>query len=76
MDKYDLLSFVDLMESSHDDEKMRAFIRMNPNDRAAYLYNLRACAHSDEISLRKKSTLLNVERKLAQVDRECRNAGR
>jgi hypothetical protein len=76
MEKYALLDFVDLMESSHDDEKMRAFVRMNPNERAAYLYNFRACAHSDEISLRKKSTLLNIERKLAQVDRECRAAGR
>ena len=76
MDKYDLLNFVDLMESSHDDEKMRAFIRMNPNDRAAYLYNLRGLACSDELSLRKKSTLLNIERKLATIDRECRGAGR
>jgi hypothetical protein len=64
------------MESSHDDEKMRAFIRMNPNDRAAYLYNLRGLACSDELSLRKKSTLLNIERKLATIDRECRGAGR
>ena len=76
MDKNDLHQFIDLMEASHDDEKARAFIRMTPDARATYLYNLRGLACSDEISLRKKSTLLNVERKLAQVDRECRNAGR
>jgi hypothetical protein len=64
------------MEASNDVEKQRAFIRMNPNDRAAYLYNLRACARDDQITLRKRATLLNVERKLAQADREARNAGR
>jgi hypothetical protein len=75
-DKNDLHQFIDAMEASPDVEKMRAFIRMSPNDRASYLYNLRAYTRSDAITLRKRATLANVERKLAQVDRECRNAGR
>jgi gluconate kinase len=56
MDRNDLNNFVDAMEASPDVEKMRAFIRMTPHDRAAYLYNLRAYTRSDEISLRKRST--------------------
>jgi hypothetical protein len=76
MNKYDLENFVDLMEASPDDDKARAFVRMNPNERAAYLSRFRACARDESITLRKRATLLNVERKLAQVDRECRAAGR
>jgi hypothetical protein len=76
MDKNDLHQFIDLMEASPDIEKQRAFIRMNPSDRATYLYNLRACARDEAITLRKRATLLNIERKLATIDRECRGAGR
>jgi hypothetical protein len=72
----DLHQFIDLMEASPDVEKQRAFIRMNPNDRATYLYNLRAYARDESITLRKRATLFNIERKLATIDRECRGAGR
>jgi len=75
-DRRDLMNFVEAMESSDDDEKARAFIRMNANDRSGYLNSLRACARSDAISLRQRATLFNVQRKLETVDRELRSAGR
>jgi hypothetical protein len=75
-DKNDLHQFIDALESTPDIEKQRAFIRMASQDRATYLYNLRAYARDEAITLRKRSTLLNVERKLRAVDTECRNAGR
>jgi hypothetical protein len=76
MDKHDLNNYVDALEATNDADKMRAFVRMAPQDRATYLYHLRAYARSDEISLRRKATLLNVERKLSAIDREAKNAGR
>jgi len=75
-DKNDLHQFIDALEATPDIEKQRAFVRMQPNDRASYLYNLRAYARDEAITLRKRATLLNVQRKLEQVDRECRSAGR
>jgi hypothetical protein len=75
-DKQDLHQFIDALEASDDVEKQRTFIRMNPNARATYLHHLRTYAHSDAITLRKRATLLNVSRKLAVIDRECRDAGR
>jgi hypothetical protein len=65
-DKNDLHQFIDALESTPDIEKQRAFIRMAS----------RAYARDEAITLRKRSTLLNVERKLRAVDTECRNAGR
>ena len=75
-DRNDLHQFVDALESTPDVEKARAFIRMNPDARSAYLHHLSSYSHSDAISLRRRATILNVSRKLAQVDRELRQSNR
>jgi hypothetical protein len=61
--------------STADADKEAAFTHMSPDNRAAYLLQLRGITRSDA-SRRDISVLWNVERKLTRLDEELRHAGR
>ena len=76
LDKNNLLAFVDAIEASTDQDKVRFFVTLQPSKRESYLSELRAVTRGDGISLKKRATLLNVERKLERAHREAQAAGR
>lgn len=75
-DRADLNSFAEFFQSTTDADKADAFVRLSPNQRAEYLYWLRSASRSDEITLKKRATLFNVERQLTALHRRLENVGR
>lgn len=75
-DRADLNSFAEFFQSTTDADKADAFVRLSPNQRTEYLYWLRSASRSDEITLKKRATLFNVERQLTALHRRLENVGR
>jgi hypothetical protein len=76
LDRNNSLAYVEAMEASTDQDKVRFFMTLQPSQRESYLSELRAVTRSDGISLKKRATLLNVQRKLERAHREAQAAGR
>jgi hypothetical protein len=76
LDRNNALAYVEAMEASTDQDKMRFFVTLQPSKRESYLSELKAVTRGDGISLKKRATLLNVLRKLEWAHRSAQAAGR